>query len=539
MAYANVINEPVKDYKPGSEERKTLLKEYERQSNEKIEIPIIIGGKKIYSDKVGHCVSPHNHKKVLATFYKADEKIVNSAIENSLETWKSWSSTSLSYRTTIFRKAAKLLAGKWRDKINAATMLNQSKNVYQAEIDAACELIDFFNFNSSFAENIYNTQNLISPKGMRNHLEYRPLEGFVFAIAPFNFTSIAGNLPGAPALMGNVSIWKPASSAILACHYLLEMLNEAGLPDGVINFLPGDGGTVGDPILNNSNLAGVHFTGSTSTFNHIWKTIGSNIDKYKTYPRIVGETGGKDFCLAHNSCDTDVLVTAMIRGAFEYQGQKCSAMSRAYIPKSIWPTVEQKLINEVKKIKVGSPKDTSNFMNAVIDKNAFDNIVKYIDYAGNHDNAEIICGGNFDDSEGYFIDPTIILTTDPKFKTMVEEIFGPVLTIFVYDDEHWEQTINLVDNTSSYGLTGCIIASDKNIIKESTNKLRYAAGNFYINDKPTGAVVGQQPFGGSRASGTNDKAGSEINLLRWVSVRTIKENFDPPSEFEYPFLEED
>ena len=539
MAYANVINEPVKDYKPGSEERKTLLKEYERQSNEKIEIPIIIGGKKIYSDKVGHCVSPHNHKKVLATFYKADEKIVNSAIENSLETWKSWSSTSLSYRTTIFRKAAKLLAGKWRDKINAATMLNQSKNVYQAEIDAACELIDFFNFNSSFAENIYNTQNLISPEGMRNHLEYRPLEGFVFAIAPFNFTSIAGNLPGAPALMGNVSIWKPASSAILACHYLLEMLNEAGLPDGVINFLPGDGGTVGDPILNNSNLAGVHFTGSTSTFNHIWKTIGSNIDKYKTYPRIVGETGGKDFCLAHNSCDTDVLVTSMIRGAFEYQGQKCSAMSRAYIPKSIWPTVEQKLLNEVKKIKVGSPKDTSNFMNAVIDKNAFDNIVKYIDYAGNHDNAEIIYGGNFDDSKGYFIDPTIILTTDPKFKTMVEEIFGPVLTIFVYDDEHWEQTINLVDNTSSYGLTGCIIASDKNIIKESTNKLRYAAGNFYINDKPTGAVVGQQPFGGSRASGTNDKAGSEINLLRWVSVRTIKENFDPPSEFEYPFLEKD
>ena len=539
MAYANVINEPVKDYKPGSEERKTLLKEYERQSNEKIEIPIIIGGKKIYSDKVGHCVSPHNHKKVLATFYKADEKIVNSAIENSLETWKSWSSTSLSYRTTIFRKAAKLLAGKWRDKINAATMLNQSKNVYQAEIDAACELIDFFNFNSSFAENIYSTQNLISPEGMRNHLEYRPLEGFVFAIAPFNFTSIAGNLPGAPALMGNVSIWKPASSAILACHYLLEMLNEAGLPDGVINFLPGDGGTVGDPILNNSNLAGVHFTGSTSTFNHIWKTIGSNIDKYKTYPRIVGETGGKDFCLAHNSCDTDVLVTAMIRGAFEYQGQKCSAMSRAYIPKSIWPTVEQKLMNEVKKIKVGSPKDTSNFMNAVIDKNAFDNIVKYIDYAGNHDDAEIIYGGNFDDSEGYFIDPTIILTTDPKFKTMVEEIFGPVLTIFVYNDEEWEQTINLVDNTSSYGLTGCIIASDKNIIKESTNKLRYAAGNFYINDKPTGAVVGQQPFGGSRASGTNDKAGSEINLLRWVSVRTIKENFDPPSEFKYPFLEED
>ena len=539
MVYANVINEPVKDYKPGSEERKTLLKEYERQSNEKIKIPIIIGGKKIHSDEVGHCVAPHNHKKVLATFHKADEKIVNLAIENSLETWKSWSSTSLTYRTNIFRKAAKLLAGKWRDKINAATMLNQSKNVYQAEIDAACELIDFFNFNSFFAENIYNTQNLISPEGMRNHLEYRPLEGFVFAVAPFNFTSIAGNLPGAPALMGNVSIWKPASSAILACHYLLEMLKEAGLPDGVINFLPGDGETVGDSILNNSNLAGVHFTGSTSTFNHIWKTIGSNIHKYKTYPRIVGETGGKDFCLAHNSCDINVLVTAMIRGAFEYQGQKCSAMSRAYIPKSIWPSVEQKLMNEVKKIKVGSPKDTSNFMNAVIDKNAFDNIVKYIDYAENREDAETIYGGNFDDSEGYFIEPTIIHTSNPRFKTMVEEIFGPVLTIFVFDDEDWEQTINLVDNTSSYGLTGCIIASDKKIIAESTNKLRYAAGNFYINDKPTGAVVGQQPFGGSRASGTNDKAGSELNLLRWVSVRTIKENFEPPGEFEYPFLEKD
>ena len=537
----NVIphNEPVKDYKPGSDERRSLLKEYERQSDEKIDIPIIIGGEKIYSNDIGNCISPHNHKKVLATFHKADEKIVNMAIKNSLETWESWSTTSLSERTSIFRKAAKLLAGKWRNKINAATMLNQSKNVYQAEIDAACELIDFFNFNSSFAENIHNTQNLISPEGMSNHLEYRPLEGFVFAIAPFNFTSIAGNLPGAPALMGNVSIWKPASSAILGCHYLLEMLKEAGLPDGVINFLPGDGGTVGDPILSNSNLAGIHFTGSTSTFNHIWKTIGSNIDKYKTYPRIVGETGGKDFCLAHNSCEEDVLVTAMIRGAFEYQGQKCSAMSRAYIPESIWPTVKQKLINETKKIKIGSPKDPSNFMNAVIDKNSFDNIVKYIEYAIDKKDADIICGGNFDDSEGYFIEPTIIVTSNPKFKTMVEEIFGPVLTIFVYNDDDWEQTIKLVDNTSKYGLTGCIIASDKSIVEESTKKLKYAAGNFYINDKPTGAVVGQQPFGGSRASGTNDKAGSELNLLRWVSVRTIKENFDPPSKFEYPFLEKD
>ena len=530
-------NEPVKDYKPGSDERRSLLKEYERQSDEKIDIPIVIGGEKIYSNDIGNCVSPHNHKKVLATFHKADENIVNIAIKNSLEAWESWSTTCLSERTAIFRKAAKLLAGEWRNKINAATMLDQSKNVYQAEIDAACELIDFFNFNSSFAENIHKRQNLISPDGTSNHLEYRPLEGFVFAIAPFNFTSIAGNLPGAPALMGNVSIWKPASSAILGCHYLLEMLKEAGLPDGVINFLPGDGRTVGDPILNNSNLAGIHFTGSTSTFNHIWKTIGSNIDKYKTYPRIVGETGGKDFCLAHNSCDEDVLVTAMIRGAFEYQGQKCSAMSRAYIPESIWPTVEQKLINETKKIKVGCPSDPSNFMNAVIDKKSFDNIIKYIEYASDQKDADIICGGNFDDSEGYFIEPTIILTSNPKFKTMVEEIFGPVLTIFVYNDDDWEQTIKLVDNTSKYGLTGCIIASDKSIVEESTKKLKYAAGNFYINDKPTGAVVGQQPFGGSRASGTNDKAGSELNLLRWVSVRTIKENFDPPSNFEYPFLE--
>jgi 1-pyrroline-5-carboxylate dehydrogenase len=416
-------------------------------------------------------------------------------------------------------------------------MLNQSKNVYQAEIDSACELIDFFNFNASFAENINNKQDLISPTGMKNYLEYRSLEGFVFAIAPFNFTSIAGNLPAAPALMGNVSLWKPASSAILACYYLMEMFKEAGLPDGVINFLPGDGKIVGDPILNNSNLAGVHFTGSTKTFNHIWKTIGSNIDNYKTYPRIVGETGGKDFCLAHSSSDEEVLVTAMVRGAFEYQGQKCSAMSRAYISSSIWSSVKNKLISELNTIKVGSPRDCSNFMNAVIDKSAFDNITSYIDYAKKDNDAKIIFGGGYDDSKGYFIEPTVILTTNPNFKTMEEEIFGPVLTIFVYEDEDWEETINLVDATSSYALTGCIIASDKDILTEVKNKLKHSAGNFYINDKPTGAVVGQQPFGGSRASGTNDKAGSELNLLRWVSVRTIKENFDPPKNYKYPFLE--
>ena len=537
MLHKELSNEPVKDYEPSSKERISLLEEYDRQSNEKIEIPIIIGGEKIYTSITGTCIAPHNHNQILATYHKADNETVNKAIKNSLETWKTWSNTPLEERTSIFRKAGDLLANKWRNKINAATMLNQSKNVYQAEIDSACELIDFFNFNASFAENINNKQDLISPTGMKNYLEYRSLEGFVFAIAPFNFTSIAGNLPAAPALMGNVSLWKPASSAILACYYLMEMFQEAGLPDGVINFLPGDGKIVGDPILNNSNLAGVHFTGSTKTFNHIWKTIGSNIDNYKTYPRIVGETGGKDFCLAHSSSDEEVLVTAMVRGAFEYQGQKCSAMSRAYIPSSIWSSVENKLINELNTIKVGSPRDCSNFMNAVIDKSAFDNITSYVDYAKKDNDAKIIFGGGYDNSKGYFIEPTVILTTNPNFKTMEEEIFGPVLTIFVYEDEDWEETINLVDATSSYALTGCIIASDKDILKEVKNKLKHSAGNFYINDKPTGAVVGQQPFGGSRASGTNDKAGSELNLLRWVSVRTIKENFDPPKNYKYPFLE--
>ena len=374
---------------------------------------------------------------------------------------------------------------------------------------------------------------------MKNSLEYRPLEGFIFAITPFNFTSIAGNLPTAPAVMGNVSIWKPASSAVLACYYLMEMLQEAGLPNGVINFLPGSGSSIGDPILNHPSLAGVHFTGSTNTFNHIWKTIGTNISQYKTYPRIVGETGGKDYCLAHKSCDIDVLVTAMVRGAFEYQGQKCSAMSRAYIPSTIWPEVKDKFILEVETIKIGSPRDFSNFMNAVIDKSAFDTISRYIDYAKDHKDAEIISGGCYDDSKGYFIEPTTILTTDPYFKTMTEEIFGPVLTIYLYDPEKWNETIQLVESTSDYGLTGCIIANDNEKIIQATKELVHSAGNFYINDKPTGAVVGQQPFGGSRASGTNDKAGSELNLLRWVSVRTIKENFEPPKDYRYPFLEKE
>ena len=533
------INEPVREYLSGSEERASLIDEYKKQSNEKIEIPVIVGGERIFTGDIGHCIAPHNHKKVLASYHKADRTTVDKAINNSLAAWKDWSNTSLEERTIIFRKAATLLAGKWRNKINVATMLNQSKNVYQAEIDAACELIDFFNFNSSFAENIHSKQDLISPTGMKNYLEYRPLEGFVFAIAPFNFTSIAANLPSAPVLMGNVSLWKPASTAILACYYLMEMLKEAGLPDGVINFLPGDGNIVGGPVLEHPKLAGVHFTGSTKTFNHIWKTIGSRIDNYKSYPRIVGETGGKDFCLAHSSCDEEILVTAMIRGAFEYQGQKCSAMSRAYIPSTIWPSVEKKLIKQLSTITVGSPKDFTNFMNAVIDKSAFKSIAEYIDYAKSNSASKIIYGGEYDDSIGYFIEPTIILTSDPKFKTMEEEIFGPILTIYIYEPENWEETIRLVDTTSDYALTGCIIASEKEIINDTQNKLKYSAGNFYVNDKPTGAVVGQQPFGGSRRSGTNDKAGSELNLMRWVSVRTIKENLDSPKDYRYSFLEEE
>ena len=535
----NIINEPIRSYQTGSKERISLQKKYDELSENKIEIPIIINGEKIKTGDIGKCVMPHDHQEVLATYHKASDKVVHQAIDSSLNAWAEWSKTDLEYRTNIFRKAGSLLAGKWRDTINAATMLNQSKNAFQAEIDSACELIDFFNFNATYAENIHKKQNLISPDGMKNSLEYRPLEGFIFAITPFNFTSIAGNLPTAPVVMGNVSIWKPASSAVLACYYLMEMLQEAGLPDGVINFLPGSGSSIGDPILNHPSLAGVHFTGSTNTFNHIWKIIGTNISRYKTYPRIVGETGGKDYCLAHKSCDINVLVTAMVRGAFEYQGQKCSAMSRAYIPSTIWSEVKDKFILEVETIKIGSPRDFSNFMNAVIDKSAFDTISRYIDYAKDHKDAEIISGGRYDDSKGYFIEPTTILTTDPYFKTMTEEIFGPVLTIYLYDPEKWNETIQLVESTSDYGLTGCIIANDNEKIIQATKELVHSAGNFYINDKPTGAVVGQQPFGGSRASGTNDKAGSELNLLRWVSVRTIKENFEPPKDYRYPFLEKE
>ncbi len=533
------VNEPVKSYAAGSPERASLQAKYDEMAAQTIEIPLIIGGQEIRTGDTENCVMPHDHQHVLATYHKTGETEANLAIDAAMESWKIWSKTSLDKRTAIFRKAADLLAGPWRDTINAATMLNQSKNVFQAEIDAACELIDFFNFNAQYAEQIYTNQPLISPEGMHNSLEYRPLEGFIFAITPFNFTSIAGNLPSAPALVGNVVLWKPASSAVYPCHFIMQMLKEAGLPDGVINFIPGSGGKVGDPVLKNENLAGVHFTGSTETFQHIWKTIGTKIDQYKTYPRIVGETGGKDFCLAHESADIDELATAMIRGAFEFQGQKCSAMSRAYIPETIWEELKDKYLSELETVTVGSPRDFTNFMNAVIDKPAFDSITQYIDYTKNADETEIISGGNYDDSIGYYIQPTTILTSDPYFKTMKEEIFGPVLTIYLYDPADWDSTIDLVDSTSQYGLTGCIMGKDKEAMAQAKDRLTHSAGNFYINDKPTGAVVGQQPFGGSRASGTNDKAGSELNLQRWISIRTVKETFDTPKDYRYPFLEKD
>ena len=533
------VNEPILSFAAGSPERASLQAKYDEMATQTIEIPFIIDGKEIKTGDTGNCVMPHNHQHVLATYHKAGETEVIQAIDVAMKSWKTWSTTTLEERTKIFRKAAELLQGPWRDTINAATMLNQSKNAFQAEVDAACELIDFFNFNAQYAEEITAKQPLISPEGMHNHLEYRPLEGFVFAITPFNFTSIAGNLPSAPVLMGNVALWKPASSAVLPCYYIMKMLEEAGLPAGVINFIPGSGGKVGNPVLSNSNLAGVHFTGSTATFHHIWKTIGNNIDKYKTYPRIVGETGGKDFCLAHESVGLDELSTAMIRGAFEFQGQKCSAMSRAYIPTTIWDDLKNKYLSELETVKVGSPRDFTNFMNAVIDKPAFNSIVSYIDYAKESDDAEIISGGTYDDSKGYFIQPTTILTTDPHFKTMEEEIFGPVLTIYLYDPTDWDSIIDLVDSTSPYALTGCIMGNDKEALDEAKDRLTHSAGNFYINDKPTGAVVGQQPFGGSRASGTNDKAGSELNLLRWLSLRTAKETFETPTDYRYPFLQGD
>ena len=533
------VNEPIKDYDPGSPEKASLQAKADELSSQVIDIPLVIGGEEIRTGNTAQCIMPHDHEHVLANFHQASEKEVEMAINASQEAWQSWSKKPLEERAEIYVKIADLLAGPWRDTINVATMLNMSKNVFQAEIDSACEMIDFFRFNPWYAQELASHQPMYSPEPTKNSVELRPLEGFVFAVSPFNFTSIGGNLPSAPALMGNVALWKPASSAVYPAHFIMQLFKEAGLPDGVINFIPGRGSQVGPNVMNSPLLAGVHFTGSTAVFQGMWKHIGENIQNYKTYPRIVGETGGKDFCLAHESVNKDALVTAMVRGAFEYQGQKCSAMSRAYIPTTIWDDVKEKYLAEVDSIKMGDPKDFTNFMNAVIDRSAFESISEFIDFANNADDAEILTGGGYDDSKGFFIEPTTILTDNPKFRTMCEEIFGPVLTIYLYDPNNWKETLTLVDTTSDYALTGCVMGEDMEAVQEAKDALTHSAGNFYINDKPTGAVVGQQPFGGSRASGTNDKAGSMFNLVRWVSQRTIKENFAPPTDYRYPFMDED
>ena len=528
-------NEPVKSYSKGSNERKSLIDTYNEMYNSNIEIPLYIGKEEITTNNKKNISPPHDHKHIIGKYNIAEKEHIEKAIKCALDAKENWSNLEWNHRVAIFLKAAELLAGPYRDKLNAATMIAQSKNVYQAEIDAACELIDFFKFNAEYVTKIYSEQPESAP-GIWNRLEHRPLEGFVFAITPFNFTSIAGNLPCAPALMGNVSIWKPASSAVLPCYYLMRLLQEAGLPDGVINFLPGSGGTVGDPVLKDPNLAGVHFTGSTETFQYIWKTIGSHIESYKTYPKIVGETGGKDFCLAHESVDLDELTTAMIRGAFEFQGQKCSAASRVYLPVSLSEKILDKVLQDVNSFKMGSTGDPKNFINAVISEISFDKISEYIEYAKNSNDAEILIGGNYDKSKGYFIEPTVIKTTDPKFKTMKEEIFGPVVTVYIYQDNDFNNVLELVDSTSDYALTGAVYSQDRYALDTAMKKLENSAGNFYINDKPTGAVVGQQPFGGARGSGTNDKAGSYLNLLRWVSPRTIKEALVPAKDYRYPFL---
>jgi 1-pyrroline-5-carboxylate dehydrogenase len=531
-------NEPVKSYAPGSPERSELKTRLQALRNRQIEIPLIIGGKEIKTNRTGTCVLPHDHEHVVGTYHKAGEDEVRLAIQAALDARKKWAAMDWHERVSVFIKASDLLAGPWRSTLNAATMLGQSKNAFQAEIDAAAELVDFFRFNSYYALQIFGLQPEYSPPGTWNRLEYRPMEGFVFAVTPFNFTSIAGNLPSSPAIMGNVSLWKPASSAVYSAYYIMKIFQEAGLPDGVINFIPGSGAAVGNPVLDSVELAGVHFTGSTATFRSMWKTIGNNIKNYKCYPRIVGETGGKNFVFAHQSAGVEELGTALIRGAFEYQGQKCSAVSRAYIPRSVWPDLRDFMIREMETIKTGDVEDFTNFMNAVIDKDAFDKITQYIDDIKKADDAKIIFGGEYDDAKGYFIQPTVAVTTNPKARSMQEEIFGPVLTVYIYDDGAYEETLHLCDQTSPYALTGSIFAGDRYAVHRADQILENAAGNFYINDKPTGAVVGQQPFGGGRASGTNDKAGSLLNLIRWVTPRAVKENFVPPKSYRYPFMGE-
>ncbi|MCK5295618.1 MAG: L-glutamate gamma-semialdehyde dehydrogenase [Alphaproteobacteria bacterium] len=528
-------NEPILSFAPDTKEREELKKKLKELRSKEIEVPLIIGGKEVKTGNLGIMTSPQKHSKKLGVYHKAGTKEVKMAIVSALEARKAWADMPWEQRASIFLKAADLLAGPWRSTLLAATILGQSKTVYQAEIDAACELIDFLRFNVAFMAEIMMEQP-VSSEGFWNRMEYRALEGFIFAVTPFNFTAIAGNLPSAPAMIGNTVVWKPSSNAVYVSYFVMKLFEEAGLPAGVINFIPASGAEIGDYALSSPDLAGVHFTGSTKVFKGMWKKIGDNIQNMKYYPRIVGETGGKDFIFAHNSADIDALVVAALRGAFELQGQKCSAASRMYMPHSIWSEFKEKYVAEVKKIKVGDPEDFTNLLGAVIDKTAFDKVSSYIDYAKESNEAEIITGGGCNDSKGYFIEPTTIVTTNPKFKTMVEEIFGPVLTIFVYEDEDFDETLKLCDG-SQYALTGAVWAQNREKIAYMTNVLKNAAGNFYINDKPTGAVVGQQPFGGGRASGTNDKAGSKMNLLRWINARTIKETLVPPKDWTYPSME--
>ncbi|MFZ9943988.1 MAG: L-glutamate gamma-semialdehyde dehydrogenase, partial [Bacteroidia bacterium] len=529
---------PVRPYAKGSVERANLLPEYQKMyQNAPIDVPMYIGSEEVRTQQKKRMAPPHEHAKTIGYFNYGDASHVSAAIDAALRARSAWSKLPWQDRAAIFLRAADLLAGPFRNRMNAATMLAQSKNVFQAEIDAACELIDFFRFNVQYMTQIYREQPESLP-GMWNRLEYRPLEGFVFAVTPFNFTSIAANLCAAPAMMGNVVVWKPADSQVYSAQVIMELFKEAGLPDGVINMITVDGPTAGDVVFNHREFAGLHFTGSTAVFKALWKTIGSNLDVYRSYPRIVGETGGKDFVVAHPSANAEEVATALARGAFEFQGQKCSAASRGYIPKSLWPAVKKSLVDQVNSFNMGTPADTSNFVNAVIDERAFQKIAGYLDYCKSQADAEILVGGNYDGSVGYFIEPTVVVTTNPHFRTMVEEIFGPVLTLYLYDDEAYEATLRLVDQTSDYALTGSIMAKDRYAIETATRLLENAAGNFYINDKPTGAVVGQQPFGGARGSGTNDKAGAAMNLLRWVSARTIKETFVTPTDYRYPFLEQ-
>ena len=532
------VNEPIKDYAPGSPEREEVLETYREMYKENIEVPLFINGKEVKTKETATMSPPHDHRHVLGTYHKATKKNVEEAISSALEARKRWAAMPWEQRAGIFLRAAELIAGPYRAKLNAATMLAQSKNIYQAEIDSACEIIDFLRFNVQYMTEIYAEQP-VSTAAAWNRVEYRPLEGFVYAITPFNFTAIQGNLPLAPALMGNVVLWKPSTTAVYSAYFIYKVLEEAGMPPGVINMLPGHGPDIGDPVFENPHLAGLHFTGSTNTFRHMWRTIGNNIDRYHAYPRIVGETGGKDFVVAHPSADSKEVATALVRGAFEYQGQKCSAASRAYIPSSRWDAIREEMKSQLSEIRMGTVEDFGNFVNAVIDRKSFDSIVEYIEHAKSSDGIEVVWGGGHSSDEGYFIEPTVLVVDDPNYRTMCEEIFGPVLSIYVYEDSDFVATLDLVDSSSPYALTGAIFARDRRAVQMAMDRLVNAAGNFYINDKPTGAVVGQQPFGGARGSGTNDKAGSSMNLLRWVSARSIKETLNPPTHFSYPFLESD